>query len=133
MRDNIDVPGYARSIGREFRQISVKDMVEMYNSNDMLLCYANVLKDRLTSMLKVDKTSKWIVTDKNAKYCNGDIVIGDKPAATCEIRHAFTVHSVQGETVGSKLFVHMETLCDNNLAYTAFSRARAFNQIYVVS
>ena len=133
MRDNIDVPGYARSIGREFRQISVKDMVEMYNSNDMLLCYANVLKDRLTSVLKVDKTAKWIVTDKNAKYCNGDIVIGDKPAATCEIRHAFTVHSVQGETVDSKLFVHAETLCDNNLAYTAFSRARAFNQIYVVS
>ena len=131
LRANIDVHGYARSIAREFRQISEQDAIAKYVAEDMLLCYSNALKDRFTSLLK-EKTPKWYVTDKNAKYCNGDIVIGDKPAAACDLRHAFTVHSVQGETVESKLFVHFETLCDNRLAYTAFSRARKFDQIYVI-
>jgi len=134
MRENIDVQGYAREIACEFKQMSAKRIAENYTADDMLLSYANATKDRLTKLLseKEGIQSKWIVTEKNAKYCNGDIVIGAKPQATCEIRHAFTVHSVQGETVDNNLFVCNEVLVDNRLAYTAFSRARRYDQIYVL-
>lgn len=134
MRQNIDVPGYAREIACEFKQITQPRMIDSYSSDDMILAYSNATKDRITSILKQKEgiQQKWIVTEKNAKYCNGDIVIGAKPHAQCEIRHAFTVHSVQGETVHNNLFVSAETLVDNRLAYTAFSRARRYDQIFMI-
>jgi hypothetical protein len=134
MRQNIDVIGYAREIAKEFNQITQQNMVDLYSSEDMILAYSNATKDRITSVLKQKEgiQQKWIVTEKNAKYCNGDIVIGQRPHAQCEIRHAFTVHSVQGETVDNNLFISAETLVDNRLAYTAFSRARRYNQIFMI-
>ena len=134
MRQNIDVIGYAREIAKEFKQITQQNMVDLYSSEDMILAYSNATKDRITSVLKQKEgiQQKWIVTEKNAKYCNGDIVIGQRPHAQCEIRHAFTVHSVQGETVDNNLFISAETLVDNRLAYTAFSRARRYNQIFMI-
>ena len=134
MRENIDVQGYAREIACEFKQMAFKRLADNYKADDMVLAYANATKDRLTKILSEHEgiQSKWIVTEKNAKYCNGDIIVGAKPQATCEIRHAFTVHSVQGETVDNTLFVCPEVLVDNRLAYTAFSRARRYDQIFML-
>ena len=134
MRENIDVQGYAREIACEFKQMSAKRLVENYRAEDMVLAYANSTKNRISDAIKArpEIQNKWIVTEKNAKYCNGDIVIGAKPQATCEIRHAFTVHSVQGETVEGTLYLCNEILVDNRLAYTAFSRARRYSQIYML-
>lgn len=134
MRENIDVQGYAREIACEFKQMAAKRLADSYQADDMILAYANATKDRITNAIKerTDIQNKWIVTEKNAKYCNGDIVVGAKPQATCEIRHAFTVHSVQGETVEGTLYLSSEVLVDNRLAYTAFSRARRYSQIYML-
>jgi hypothetical protein len=132
MRENIDVPGYARKIAPLFQRIRLELVFPKYEVEDMILSYSNDRKDFYRDKMKeLGKTDKWMVKDKNAKYCRGDIVIGDKPKVTCELQHAFTVHSVQGETVETTLFVDEETLCDNRLAYTALSRARRYEQIYI--
>jgi hypothetical protein len=134
MRENIDVQGYAREIACEFKQMATKRLADNYKADDMILTYSNATKERLTEMIaaRPEIQQKWIVTEKNAKYCNGDIIVGARPQATCQIRHAFTVHSVQGETVDNMLFVCPEVLVDNRLAYTAFSRARRYSQIYML-
>jgi hypothetical protein len=134
MRENIDVQGYAREIACEFKQMATKRLADNYKADDMILTYSNATKERLTEMIaaRPEIQQKWIVTEKNAKYCNGDIIVGARPHATCQIRHAFTVHSVQGETVDNMLFVCPEVLVDNRLAYTAFSRARRYSQIYML-
>ena len=132
MRDNIDVPGYARKIAPLFQRIRLELVFPKYAVEDMILSYSNDRKDFYRDQMKaIGKPDKWMVKDKNAKYCRGDIVIGDKPKVTCELQHAFTVHSVQGETVETTLFIDEETLCDNRLAYTALSRARRYDQIYI--
>jgi hypothetical protein len=134
MRENIDVQGYAREIACEFKQMALKRLADNYKADDMILTYSNRTKEYLTELIKArpEIQTKWIVTEKNARYCNGDIIVGPKPQATCEIRHAFTVHSVQGETVDNTLFVCPEVLVDNRLAYTAFSRARRYSQIFML-
>jgi hypothetical protein len=134
MRENIDVQGYAREIACEFKQMALKRLADNYQADDMILTYSNRTKEYLTDLIKArpEIQTKWIVTEKNAKYCNGDIIVGARPQATCEIRHAFTVHSVQGETVDNTLFVCPEVLVDNRLAYTAFSRARRYSQIFML-
>jgi len=63
---------------------------------------------------------------------NGEIIIGDKPDTTCEIRHAYTIHSIQGETAEHKLFINMEKTYDSRLLYTAISRARKAEQIFLI-
>ena len=132
MRENIDVPGYARKIAPLFQRIRLELVFPKYAVEDMILSYSNDRKDFYRDQMKaIGKPDKWMVKDKNAKYCRGDIVIGDKPKVTCELQHAFTVHSVQGETVETTLFIDEETLCDNRLAYTALSRARRYDQIYI--
>ena len=132
MRANIDVPGYARKIAPLFQRIRLELVFPKYEVEDMILSYSNDRKDFYRDQMKeLGKTDKWMVKDKNAKYCRGDIVIGEKPKVTCELQHAFTVHSVQGETVETTLFIDEETLCDNRLAYTALSRARRYDQIYI--
>lgn len=132
MRANIDIPGYAKKIAASFQRIRLDSVYMRYTAEDLILSYSNDRKDFYTKkMIELGKQDKWMVKDKNSKYCRGDIIVGEKPKATCERQHAFTVHSVQGETVETNLFIDEETLCDNRLAYTAISRSRRYEQIYI--
>ena len=43
---------------------------------------------------------KYYTKTTNKVYSNGDIIISDtKPEVECEIKHCFTIHSTQGETI----------------------------------
>ena len=56
-----------------------------------------------------------------------------KPDKTdCEIRHAFTTHSIQGETATDKLFIDSSKMFDTRMFYTAISRAKTIEQIYII-
>ena len=58
------------------------------------------------------------------------IVIQDeKPKIKCEIRHAFTIHAIQGETAQTRLFIDINNMYDLKMLYTAISRAKKWNQI----
>jgi ATP-dependent exoDNAse (exonuclease V) alpha subunit len=52
-----------------------------------------------------------------------------------EKTNAFTTHSVQGETFYNKIFIDIEIIYSNNLRllYTAISRAKKLDQIYIVN
>lgn len=96
----------------------------------MILSRSHLIKDTYTEMFK--DMQKWYVTKNTRLYKNGQIVIGDKPDTTCEIRHAYTIHSIQGETAEDKLFINMEKCYDSRLLYTAISRARKSEQIILI-
>ena len=65
-------------------------------------------------------------------YKNGEIVYEKIPNVHMELRHCFTVHSVQGLTFEGKLFIDTEMFRDMKMLYTAISRAKSINQIYLV-
>ena len=71
--------------------------------------------------------------ENNRLYCNGDIVIGDKPdKCKCEVRHCFTTHSIQGETAHLNLFIDNSKRFDSRMFFTAISRAKTLEQIFII-
>ena len=102
-----------------------------YSVEDMILASTHKTKDEYTNRYK--HLEKYSVLENTKNYSNGDIVIGSKPRGVkSELRHAFTVHSIQGETAKHKLFIDINKFRSLNMLYTAMSRARTLDQIVFV-
>lgn len=116
------------------RVINESQLVELYDIHDMILSSTNELKNYYTGLFKGKfDVEKFYVLDNTQEYSNGDIVIGDKPlGCKSEVRHCFTTHSIQGETARHKLFIESAKMFDSRMFYTAISRARRLEQIYII-
>jgi len=104
-----------------------------YEIQDMILSGTNELKDKVTSHFAGKFSSeKYFVTENNRLHQNGEIIISDeKPDCRCEPRHCFTVHSIQGETAHSNLYIDPSKMFDPRMFYTAISRAKRLDQIWL--
>lgn len=69
---------------------------------------------------EIDHRANW--------FKSGKKVSTKKPT----VQHAFTVHSIQGETAEEKLFIDTRRFFDARMFYTAISRARRLDQIYLL-
>lgn len=112
------------------RTITKDKLKQMYNVNDMILVGTNVLKDNYTEMFKT--IEKYYCKENNRLYCNGDIVIGEKPNCKAELRHAYTTHSIQGETAHYNLYIDSSKMFEPRMFYTALSRAKTLDQIFII-
>ena len=101
-----------------------------YNVKDMILCRTNEHKDEWTEKFK--HLEKYYITKNDRMYCNGEIYYEKPDTEHYNIRHAFTVHSIQGESTDNKLFIDMRKLYDGQILYTALSRAKYYKQIYLI-
>lgn len=124
-KPNKDVNDYVKSV---FTHCA--DIKTMYSIDDMILARTHETKNKYTEMF--NHLEKWYITKNTRLYKNGEIVIGPKPDTQCEIQHSYTIHSIQGETADGKLFISMEKTYDSRLLYTAISRARKAEQIYLL-
>ena len=106
------------------------DDIENYKVEDMILTRTHVLKDKYTE--KYQHLEKYYVINTDRNYCKGQIVIGTKPENSV-LQHAFTVHSIQGETAEHNLFIEIDRMYDEKALYTAISRARRWEQITVIN
>lgn len=102
----------------------------LYKVNDMILVGTNKVKDQYTEMFQ--KLEKYYCKENNRVYSNGDIVIGTKPDCKCELRHAYTTHSIQGETAQNNLFIESSKMFNARMFYTAISRAKTLDQIFII-
>jgi hypothetical protein len=112
------------------RIINNDTLKKIYKVNDMILVGTNKIKDEYTEMFK--HIGKYYCKENNRVYSNGDIVIGEKPDCKCELRHAYTTHSIQGETAQHNLFIESSKMFDARMFYTAISRAKTLNQIFII-
>lgn len=64
-------------------------------------------------------------------YFNGSITLV-KPEVKHEVRHGYTVHSVQGKTYENTIFIDSRNLFSVEMGYTAISRARYYSQIKII-
>ena len=102
-----------------------------YSVQDLILCATHEKKDKYTEKYK--NLEKYSVKENTRDYCNGEIIIGPKPKkVSCELRHAFTIHSIQGETASHKLFIEMKKMRSLKMLYTAMSRSRTLDQIQFI-
>lgn len=145
IREDIDNKVYTRSLNEKILNyfkdnlkeniITKEELNNLYNIDDMILSSTHKNKDEFTELFKdkFEKEKFYITKNKNGYY-NGSIIIDNKDfdKVDCEIRHAFTIHCIQGETAKNKLFIDMRRINNNQLIYTAISRARKLEQIYLI-
>jgi len=112
------------------RSITIDKLKQIYNVNDMILVGTNELKDKYTEMF--NGLEKYYCKENNRLFSNGEIVIGKKPECNCELRHAYTTHSIQGETAYYKLFIDSNKMFNPRMFYTAISRAKTLEQIFII-
>ena len=106
--------------------------IENYSVKDMILTRTNAVKDNYTELF--NDYEKYIITNNTNKYCNGEIVyqIPKDEGVTYKKRHAFTVHSIQGETTEHNLYICIKDIFNAQMLYTALSRARYYDQIHLL-
>lgn len=112
------------------RIISKEELQKKYDVKDMILSGTNETKDVYTEMFK--DIQKYYCKENNRLFCNGDIVIGKEPECKNELRHAYTTHSIQGETAYYNLFIDASKMFDARMFYTALSRAKTLEQIFII-
>ena len=104
--------------------------IENYDVNDMILTSTHIRKNKFTEMYK--HLEKYYITENTQNYSNGEIVLHKPIDTKCELRHAYTTHSIQGETTDHNLYIDITHINYKKMLYTALSRARYFNQIYLL-
>ena len=124
-------------IKNELKNRTIDRSIMDYQINDFIICNTNKQKDeytlRYTGMF--DKEKYNITSNNYTGYSNGEIIIASdelKHVKTKEIRHGFTIHSIQGETAENKLFIDTRRITSSQMIYTALSRARRFDQVYLL-
>jgi hypothetical protein len=121
---------------KENRIINIENLKKIYDINDMILCGTNNIKDYYTENFKGKfELIKLYITSNNRHYSNGEILItNEKPkGVSSEERYSYTTHSIQGETAYNKLFIDISKMFDERMFYTALSRAKYLEQIYLIS
>jgi hypothetical protein len=107
--------------------------IENYNVKDMILTRSNAVKDKYTELFS--EYEKYIIKNNTKKYSNGEIVYEKpkEPDVACKQRHAFTTHSIQGETASNNLYICIDEMHDPKIIYTALSRAKYHDQIHLIT
>ena len=98
----------------------------------MILTRTNAVKEKYTELF--NEYEKYIITNNTLNHSNGEIVysIPKETGITYKKRHAFTTHSIQGETATNNLYICINEMYNGKMIYTALSRARYYDQIYLL-
>ena len=126
MKEDDEIKDY---VFNNFPMIKKEDMDYNYNE-DMILSATHTGKDYFTEKYK--EQPKYYITKSDRIYGRGEITLTLPNTKDYEIRHAYTTHSIQGETAKGKLFIDTYKLYENKMIYTAISRAKKLDQIIFV-
>ena len=118
-------------IKNKFKNITRDELKNIYNKKDLIICSENILKDEYTEMFK--DIEKYKVIENSRDYKNGTIIYEKVNKVKADLQHGYTIHSIQGETAETKLFIDMKKQKSNRMLYTAISRAKKLEQIYFIS
>ena len=111
--------------------INKKDLVAKYDIHDMILTHTLKTQDEYNKLL--NHKEKYVITKSNDDYSRGEIFYEKPKTKSCEKRHGYTTHSVQGETFYQTIYIDKEVIANKKLLYTALSRAKYLNQIYLIT
>jgi hypothetical protein len=118
----------------DLRCITKKYVKTLYNIDDYIITSKKKYVESWTKQFKGKfKKEKYFVTKNTFGANNGEIIISDIPIKNAEVRHAFTIHSIQGETCNTKLFIDLRNIFGGiQMLYTAISRATTCDNIYLI-
>lgn len=106
------------------------EKIQNYKVEDMILTHTNIQKNLLSQ--DFEELEKYYILENTRLFSNGDIVYFKPENVKCELRHAFTTHSIQGETALGNLFIDINNIRNKKMIYTALSRAKYHEQIHLL-
>ena len=108
-----------------------KGNLDNYNYlTDLIITQTHINKDKFTEKFK--HLNKYYITVSDRIYGRGEICFEQPDTKNFVIQHAFTVHSIQGETAQGKLYIDFEKMYNPQMLYTAISRAKYLHQIELI-
>ena len=113
--------------------ISREELRTTYNARDMILCSTHAIKDEYNQMFQ--DVEKYLIKNNTKLFSNSEITYVKPPQGVkAEITHGFTIHAIQGETLGKKdrLYIDVRNMFSDRMIYTAVSRARRLDQVYLI-
>jgi len=139
----------------KYQKVNKNFVKNNYSKEDIILVSEHKFNDEWTETFKDIK--KYRVKNNTRDYSNGDIIFDEEPevdktfikglnvtiikeiknqksfkGVQKELRHGYTIHSVQGETFKNKIFIDMRRMKNKKVFYTAISRAEYSSQIYLI-
>lgn len=133
-RENINNPNLFNIVKQLIPKITKEELKKNYTTKDLILT-RSIEKRNVYSTLLIDSKKYYVLkTDRN--YCKGEILYKKpnddyKEGLDYELRNAYTIHSIQGETAKNKLYIH-NSYMEATAVYTALSRAEYLEQINLI-
>jgi hypothetical protein len=115
--------------------IKLENVKGKYNEIDSIITGTKEQRQIITDLVKDTVKNKYIITKRCEMYNVGDIILQQEKHKNGRLEHAHTIHSVQGLTIDTKLFIDIRKCVSNmslRMLYTAISRARHFKNIYFI-
>jgi hypothetical protein len=121
------------------KMIPETDVREYYTQKDMILTSTHESIKKYN--MQFDYIPKYLVKANTKYFKNGQIVftkpntkIAKYKNCDTDTTHAFTIHAIQGETLGhnEKLYIDTEKIFSERMLYTAVSRARRLDQVFLI-
>jgi ATP-dependent exoDNAse (exonuclease V) alpha subunit len=82
-----------------------------------------------------EDVEKYLIKNNTKLFSNSEITYEKPPAGVkAEITHGFTIHAIQGETLGhnDRLYIDVRNMFSDRMIYTAVSRARRCEQVFLI-
>lgn len=131
VRDAIDNKQSVYELLDDIQRISRSELVEKYKPTDMVLTHTLRTQEIYNELL--DAFEKYVITKSDENFSRGEIYYEKQNTKNIEKRNAFTTHSVQGETFTENIYIDLELIANRKLIYTALSRAKRLNQLFIIT
>ncbi len=118
---------------QKLKLISVEELQKQYKPTDLIIASKHDHNKEYNEMFK--DQDKYLVRNNTKLFSNGEIVYTKPPKGVkADITHGYTIHAIQGESValGNKLYIDVRNMFSDNMLYTAVSRGRHIDQIYII-
>lgn len=115
--------------------IKLGDVVGKYCETDSIITGTKEQRQIITDLVKDTVKNKYFIHKRCDKHNVGELLVQQLKPHNGRLEHAHTIHSVQGLTLETKLFIDIRKCVGNmslRMLYTAVSRARYFKNIYFI-
>ena len=127
---NIPFDYVCNQIKYKLNHISLNELISKYTKTDLILCSEHKIKDKYTELFS--NINKYRVINNSRDYKKGSIIYEDIKNVEKQLQHGYTIHSIQGETAKTNLYIDLEKQKSIKMLYTAISRAKNINQLYMI-
>ena len=114
----------------DIQKINRAELIKNYTTDDIILTHSHNTIDMYNSVID---NEKYVITKTCKNFSRGEVFLEKPNTKHVEKTNAFTTHSVQGETFNENIFIDIELAYNIKLLYTAVSRARYLNQVFIIT